>query len=187
MTKAEQRLRFEYLKNLKYKVLRQHPIDNYIVDFYIASKRLVLEIDGETHRTDKELAYDTKRTSMLESYGLKVVRFTNSDVFENLEGVIQQIEEYLSSPLDKKGNLVGKSSLTKGGAERSEAEGYGEDLLNIPPAPLDKGGHSVENSSLDKQGGFIYYLLRGVDHHKDQSYFLAGLNQFQLQHSVFPL
>ncbi|OQB40166.1 MAG: hypothetical protein BWY04_01426 [candidate division CPR1 bacterium ADurb.Bin160] len=45
MTKAEKKLWYEYLKNLNVRVLRQRPIDEYIVDFYIASKKLVIEID----------------------------------------------------------------------------------------------------------------------------------------------
>ena len=77
-----------------------------------------------------------------------------------------------------------KSSLVKGGAEHSEAEGYQDDsYFNIPPTLLEKRGFQVDSPIIPS----IYHLVRGVDHNKDQSYFLAGLNQLQLQHSVFPL
>lgn len=67
------------------KVLRQQPIDNYIVDFYIASVKLVIEIDGDSHYTDEAIAYDHQRTRDLEQYGLYVMRFTNTDVYTNFE------------------------------------------------------------------------------------------------------
>ena len=66
MTKAETKLRYHFLQPLNIKVLRQKPIDEYIVDFYIASKKLVIEIDGDTHWTDKEIEYDKKRTNSLQ-------------------------------------------------------------------------------------------------------------------------
>jgi tRNA pseudouridine55 synthase len=78
----------------KLKVLRQQPIDNYIVDFYIASVKLVIEIDGDSHYTDEAIAYDHKRTRDLEQYGLHVMRFTNTDVYTNFEWVYDQIIQY---------------------------------------------------------------------------------------------
>ena len=66
MTEAETKLRYHFLQPLNIKVLRQKPIDEYIVDFYIASKKLVIEIDGDTHWTDKEIEYDQKRTNRLQ-------------------------------------------------------------------------------------------------------------------------
>ncbi|MBC1191085.1 MULTISPECIES: endonuclease domain-containing protein [Microcystis] len=91
MTLAEKKLWYSYLKNFKFKVLRQRPIDHFIVDFYCPSLKLVIEIDGDTHFTDEGKAYDKERTARLESYGLKVIRFTNSQVLRNFEAVCEQL------------------------------------------------------------------------------------------------
>ncbi len=91
MTLAEIKLWYSYLKNFKFKVLRQRPIDHFIVDFYCPSLKLVIEIDGDTHFTDEGKAYDKERTARLESYGLKVIRFTNSQVLRNFEAVCEQL------------------------------------------------------------------------------------------------
>ena len=91
MTLAEKKLWYSYLKNFKFKVLRQRPIDHFIVDFYCPSLKLVIEIDWDTHFTDEGKAYDKERTARLESYGLKVIRFTNSQVLRNFEAVCEQL------------------------------------------------------------------------------------------------
>ncbi|MGB3207663.1 MAG: endonuclease domain-containing protein [Crinalium sp.] len=94
LTTAEKKLWNEYLKNLEFKFLKQRPIDNFIVDFYCAALKLVIEIDGDSHFTTEAKEYDEARTKVLEGYGLKVIRFTNDDVLNNLEGVCQQIEKF---------------------------------------------------------------------------------------------
>ncbi|HPC34681.1 MAG TPA: tRNA-guanine transglycosylase, partial [Candidatus Absconditabacterales bacterium] len=58
-----------------------------------------IEIDGNTHWSKKEIEYDNKRTKKLESYGLRVVRFTNNEIFENIEGVYLKLQEYIKPPL----------------------------------------------------------------------------------------
>jgi very-short-patch-repair endonuclease len=92
MTVAEQKIWYQYLRNFQYKVLRQRPIDNYIVDFYCPQLKLVIEVDGDSHFRKETQEYDQKRTDILESYGLKVIRFTNEEIINNLEGVCQTIE-----------------------------------------------------------------------------------------------
>ncbi|MEO1433154.1 MAG: endonuclease domain-containing protein [Cyanobacteria bacterium J06633_8] len=96
MTSAEIKLWNYYLKTLKIRFLRQRPIDNFIVDFYCANLKLVIEIDGESHFTDEAKNYDAQRTLILENYGLQVIRFTNEQVFKNFEGVCESIENYLN-------------------------------------------------------------------------------------------
>ena len=76
---------------IRYKFRRQHPIDRYIVDFISVDAKLVIEIDGATHSTDAELAYDKERTRTLELFGLQVVRVSNIDIYDNLEGVLEMI------------------------------------------------------------------------------------------------
>jgi len=71
------------------KFRRQHPIGSFIVDFYCADKRLVVEIDGDSH-TD-QIAYDKKRTKWLEDQGYHVIRFTNREVLNQLSAVLDNI------------------------------------------------------------------------------------------------
>jgi very-short-patch-repair endonuclease len=77
MTDSEKKLWHQYLKDFPYKVYRQRPIDNYIVDFYCAKLKLVIEIDGDPHFTDEARKYDRERSSILGGYELEVLRFTN--------------------------------------------------------------------------------------------------------------
>ncbi|AFY52898.1 hypothetical protein Riv7116_0294 [Rivularia sp. PCC 7116] len=97
MTAAEKKLWYEYLRTFKFRVLRQRPIDYSIVDFYCPTLKLVIEIDGESHFTDIGKEYDQERTERLEGYGLKVIRFTNQQVFNNFEGICEQLNFLLPS------------------------------------------------------------------------------------------
>jgi very-short-patch-repair endonuclease len=107
MTQAEKQLWYSYLKTFKFRVLRQRPIGNFIVDFYCAELKLVIEVDGNSHFTEEGQNYDMERTQVLEGYGLKVMRFKNSEVLSNLEGVCGQIEGLIPpTPLIKGGLRV---------------------------------------------------------------------------------
>ena len=104
MTPAEKKLWYGYLRTFKFRILRQRPIDNFIVDFFCAQLRLVIEVDGESHFTNDGEDYDWERTQILEGYGLKVLRFTNDEVLKNWEGVCRRIEESIPpTPLKKGG------------------------------------------------------------------------------------
>ena len=70
---------------------RQHPIGPYIVDFYCPEKKLILELDGGQHGEPSEKMKDAERTRYFESYGLRVLRFWNSEVFKDWEGVREGI------------------------------------------------------------------------------------------------
>jgi very-short-patch-repair endonuclease len=96
-TPAEGKLWNNYLKTFKYRVVRQRPINYFIVDFYCAALKLVIEVDGDSHFTDDGVAYDLKRTQILEGYGLKVIRFTNDEVLKSFEGVCVRIDELVNS------------------------------------------------------------------------------------------
>jgi very-short-patch-repair endonuclease len=91
MTAAEKKLWYLYLRQFKFKVLRQRPIDHFIVDFYCPSLKLVIEIDGDSHFTDEGQAYDQERTAKLEGYGLSVIRFTNQQVLQEFQSVCEQL------------------------------------------------------------------------------------------------
>ncbi|MGI2903098.1 endonuclease domain-containing protein [Tolypothrix sp. VBCCA 56010] len=75
--------------------MRQRPIDHFIVDFYCAAPKLVIEIDGESHFTQEGQMYDLERTRVLEGYGLRIVRFMNREVMNDFEEVCGQIEELI--------------------------------------------------------------------------------------------
>ena len=76
----------------RWKFRRQHQIDKYIVDFVTLDGKLIVEVDGATHSTEAELQHDIERTRVLESCGFHVIRVSNVDVYDNLEGVLVLIE-----------------------------------------------------------------------------------------------
>ena len=73
------------------KFRRQHSVGPYILDFYCPRERLAVELDGAAHDHERAAERDEARTRYLESLGIKVIRFENRDVIENLEGVMQAI------------------------------------------------------------------------------------------------
>ena len=119
MTKAEQllwrKLRGKQFETLKFR--RQHGIDQYIVDFYCPEKNLVIEVDGDVHALDSQIQKDRQREKYLTSLGVQVIRYTNNDLFQNLEGVLEDLSQRLlqdsTSPtplLTKEGNLSNNSN-----------------------------------------------------------------------------
>jgi very-short-patch-repair endonuclease len=93
-TSAEARL-WQALRNrrlARWKFRRQHSIDRYVVDFVTLDGKLIVEVDGVTHSEPAELARDTARTAALEACGFHIVRVSNTDVYDNLEGVLEMIE-----------------------------------------------------------------------------------------------
>ena len=86
-----QRLRNKQLNNLKF--FRQYSFGIYILDFYCPAIRLVIELDGGQHMKEENKEYDQQRSSYLEANGIKVLRFWNNEVFENLEGVLMKVFE----------------------------------------------------------------------------------------------
>jgi len=82
----------------RWKFRRQHLIDRFIVDFVTIDGKLIVEVDGATHSTQVEIARDEDRTRILESCGFQVLRVTNIDVYENLDGVLELIDKTLRPP-----------------------------------------------------------------------------------------
>jgi len=97
MTDAERllwsKIRAKQLKG--YQFYRQRIIGNYIVDFYCPKAKLVIEIDGGQHYSNKGLEKDKIRDDSIEEQKLKVLRFSDRDVFKNLDGVVERIYEFL--------------------------------------------------------------------------------------------
>ena len=73
---------------------KQHSINNYIVDFYCASEKLIIELDGEVHNNPKAQEYDQLRTKHLKTLGYNVIRFENKMVFDNLDSVLSEIKSH---------------------------------------------------------------------------------------------
>ena len=74
-----------------FQVYRQKPIGRFVVDFYCPKSKLVIELDGGQHYSEVIQAKDESRDRYMESVGLKVLRFSDTEVFENLPGVIEEI------------------------------------------------------------------------------------------------
>ncbi len=95
-TEAEDKL-WQYLRNRQLaglKFRRQHSIERFIVDFYCAEAKLIIEVDGPVHDYSKE--EDTIRQEFLESQGFRVMRFTNDQVFNSPDDVLKQISAHVS-------------------------------------------------------------------------------------------
>ena len=97
-TEAEQLL-WEQLKakKLENKFRRQHPVNEFIVDFICISKRLIIEIDGKYHNNKEQQEADTLRIQILEELGFKVIRFSNEEIIANIEDVVNKISQELKS------------------------------------------------------------------------------------------
>jgi len=95
MTKEERHLWYDYLKLLPITVRRQKVIGTYIVDFYIAEAKLVIELDGSQHFEESGQEKDAQRDAYLESLGLTVLRIPNNAVTENFRGVCEKISQLL--------------------------------------------------------------------------------------------
>lgn len=108
-TEPENKLWKDFLQQQKYTVNRQKIIDNYIVDFYIASKKLVIEIDWEVHNNQESKWYDKTRDNLLRWYNLNVLRFTNDEILNNFEKVCEKI--YTFTPPLEKGDTGGFSDF----------------------------------------------------------------------------
>jgi very-short-patch-repair endonuclease len=94
LTSAEAFL-WKYLQHKKLdgrRFRRQHSIDNYIVDFYCATEKLIIELDGEVHNNPTAEVQDAKRDTHLQNLGFTVLRFENKMVFDHLSSVLQEIK-----------------------------------------------------------------------------------------------
>ena len=95
MTPEEKHLWYDFLKKLPLTVKRQHNIENYIVDFYIAEKKIVIEIDGIQHTSTQHKQEDERRDMNLSSWNITVLRYSNNDIRKNFDGVVCDILKYL--------------------------------------------------------------------------------------------
>lgn len=84
------------LKNkqiMGYKFRRQHSLGYYVLDFYCPKLKLAIEVDGDSHFTEEAKKYDLRRENYIKSFGIRFLRVTNLDVYNNMDGIIEEIME----------------------------------------------------------------------------------------------
>ena len=99
MTPQEKELWYKFLKGYPVKIYKQRPIGCFIADFYCSKAKLVIEIDGSQHYTDDGKEYDDFRSEAINNLGVDVIRFANSDIDTNLEGVCYEIDKAICERL----------------------------------------------------------------------------------------
>ena len=99
MTPWESKLWYRFLRGYSVRFQRQKCIDQYIVDFYCAKASLIVELDGSGHYDPEQMKKDQMRTSDLERHGFCVLRFSNTDIDRNFNGVCTVIEEEVQKRL----------------------------------------------------------------------------------------
>jgi len=99
MTEPERRLwsllRSKQFQTLKFR--RQHGIGPYVVDFYCSTNKIVIEVDGDTHGEEIEKIKDKRKEDFLCSLGIRVIRYTNREIMQNLDGVLENLWGKLST------------------------------------------------------------------------------------------
>ena len=94
-------LRNRRLNGLKF--VRQCPIGPYFVDFVCRERRIIVEIDGATHSTEQELAYDAQRADYLHAQGFRIFRASNGDVYEDLNGICEGLIAFIAEESNQAG------------------------------------------------------------------------------------
>ena len=101
LTPQERKLWYNFLRGYPVKVYKQRIIESFIVDFYCAEARLVIELDGSQHYTEQGKEYDEERSQILLAYGLKILRFPNNLVDRHFDAVCEQIHNTIQERLDE--------------------------------------------------------------------------------------
>ena len=103
-----EKLLWSRLRNnqLEYHFRRQHPLSNYVVDFYCEALKLVIEVDGSIHADPIVAIEDKSKEESLVSYGLVVIRFTNDAVVKDVDAVVQLIRNKISMIEDERANYL---------------------------------------------------------------------------------
>ena len=143
-TKEENTLWYQYLRRYPVQFRRQCVIGPYIVDFYCAKAGLVLELDGSQHYETEGAVRDAQRTCYLQSQGLMVLRFSNTDVNQNLAGVCQRIDTVVAERLiQREENTI-------------QFTGRGNPLIRPPTgAPSPRGEGLIKGGTMSN---FEYYV-----------------------------
>ena len=100
MTPHERKLWFLFLRKYPVKIYKQRIIGKFIVDFYCAAAKLVIEVDGSQHYEPPGMAYDIERSAFLSALGLEVLRFSNREIDREFRGVCEQIDMTIQKRLE---------------------------------------------------------------------------------------
>ena len=92
MTPHERKLWYLFLRKYPVKIYKQRIIGRFVVDFYCASAKLVIEADGSQHYDPQGMTYDAERSEFLSALGLEVLRFSNRDIDKDFDGVCERID-----------------------------------------------------------------------------------------------
>ena len=92
MTPEERHLWYDFLRTYPIRFNRQKIIGKYIVDFYCAKAKLIIELDGSQHYEDSGIEKDIERTKFLEQYGFNIIRIPNNKIKQNFKGVCEYID-----------------------------------------------------------------------------------------------
>ena len=106
MTAEERRLWYCFLREYPVRFYRQKVLGAYIVDFYCAKAKLIVELDGSQHFFPEGIAYDEKRTEFLSEYGLTVLRIPNNEVKYNFTGVCEWIDAQVKAGVKRNASPV---------------------------------------------------------------------------------
>ena len=101
MTKEERHLWYDFLRTHPARFSRQKVLGRYIVDFYSAAAKLVIELDGSQHYEGDGMEKDAERTAFLEGYGLTVIRIPNNAIAQNFRGVCEYIDAAVRQSLSQ--------------------------------------------------------------------------------------
>lgn len=100
MTPWERKLWYDFLRNYPVRFQRQKAMGDFIVDFYCAKARLVIELDGGGHYEKQQIIKDENRTKELEKMNLTVIRFCNTDIDKTFHEVCEYIDKFVKSKVD---------------------------------------------------------------------------------------
>ena len=99
MTPHERKLWYLFLRKYPVKIYKQRIIGRFIADFYCASAKLVIEVDGSQHYETQGMTYDAERSAFLSGLGLEVLRFFNRDIDRDFRGVCEEIDNTIQNRL----------------------------------------------------------------------------------------
>ena len=100
MTPHERKLWYLFLRKYPVKIYKQRIIGKFIVDFYCASAKLIIEVDGSQHYEPQGMTYDMERSAFLSALDLDVLRFSNREIDRDFRGVCEQIDRAIQSRLE---------------------------------------------------------------------------------------
>lgn len=111
MTKYERQLWYRCLRTCPLRFQRQKPIGRYIVDFYCAKAKLVIELDGSGHYEEAQQEYDRKRTAYLQRMGLKEIRYTNLQIATEFRAVCEDIYKHIAFTIEENNTTDTEKSI----------------------------------------------------------------------------